>query len=487
MSSRPFPLSRKLLLIALAALASAPVSVAGAAQPGYFPSGPQTNVPVSSLSGWQECYSGPYNATTPMASVLSSCDGSYLMLGGSPESSTTLSVLAAAPRADVLFDTGHTNTPHNANGSGWYFATDWSWGFAPQGQSIQRAQCDAVAGALRLCWHTFPDPEDPINFPAGGLNPGYRLGDLTFIFQQGEGGDYTRHIYEEIGNSASLAPGLLVFATQPQSTISGAKDITITNYAASAMNMTDLTLTGTDPGDFQLGYTNCFRTIAVGRKLPRDRLVRPAAEARDAPEPRPADGHARHRLQRRLEHGLAARHRHRADRRPDRPPGTPGPTGPQGPQGSNTGITGPAGPTGASGTNGTAGSQGPAGPRGSTGAPGPAGANGAQGPKGDKGDKGDPAPAFKIKCNKSKKAKKTCKLIFPAKAWTASAKASASYRLSRRQSVVAAGLGTVRRAKASTFHLNRRTTLRTGSYVLTVRARDLRGHVLVLRGIVRVR
>ena len=172
---------------------------------------------------------------------------------------------------------------------------------------------------------------------------------------------------------------------------------------------------------------------------------------------------------------------------PTGPPGTPGPTGPQGPQGSNTGITGPAGPTGASGTNGTAGSQGPAGPRGSTGAPGPAGANGAQGPKGDKGDKGDPAPAFKIKCNKSKKAKKTCKLIFPAKAWTASARASASYRLSRRQSVVAAGLGTVRRAKASTFHLNRRTKLRTGSYVLTVRARDLRGHVLVLRGTVRVR
>ena len=87
---------------------------------------------------------------------------------------------------------------------------------------------------------------------------------------------------------------------------------------------------------------------------------------------------------------------------------------------------------------------------------------------------------FKIRCNKSKKAKKTCKLIFPAKAWTASASATASYRLSRRQSVIAAGLGTVHRARVSTFQLNRRTALRRGSYVLTIRARDARGHVVVL-------
>ena len=99
------------------------------------------------------------------------CDGSYLMLGGSPESSTTLSVLAAAPRADVLFDTGHTNTPHNANGSGWYFATDWSWGFAPQGQSIQRAQCDAVTGALRLCWQHLPGPRGPDQLPGRRTEP----------------------------------------------------------------------------------------------------------------------------------------------------------------------------------------------------------------------------------------------------------------------------------------------------------------------------
>ena len=110
---------------------------------------------TSLLSGWQECYAGPYNASTPLAAVLSSCDGAYLMLAGSPADSTTLSVLAAAPRADVLFDTGKDpDTPHNANGSGWYFENDFSWGFAPQGAAIFRDECDQLTGALRLCWQT---------------------------------------------------------------------------------------------------------------------------------------------------------------------------------------------------------------------------------------------------------------------------------------------------------------------------------------------
>ena len=180
-----------------------------AAQPSYFPSGPQTNVPISSLAGWQECFSGPYNATTPLAAVLSSCDGQYLMLAGSPANSTTLSVLAAAPRADVLFDTGTTTTARRRttrNGTGWYFANNYSWGFAPQAPAIFRDECDQITGALRLCWQTNFVPDDPSNYPVGGLNPGYRLGDI-YDLNLSEGANYTRHIYEEVGNAASLDAG----------------------------------------------------------------------------------------------------------------------------------------------------------------------------------------------------------------------------------------------------------------------------------------
>jgi hypothetical protein len=480
MSSRPFPLSRKLLLIALAAAAFGPAASAHAAQPSYFPFGPQQNVSTSALTGWQECFSGPYNETTPLSSVLASCDGQYLLLAGSPVNSSTLSVLAAGARTDVLFNTGKDQTtPHNANGTGWYYEPDFSWGFAPQGQSIFRDECDQTTGALRLCWQTNHVPGDP-NYPTDGLNPGYRLGDI-YDLNLSDGANYTRHIYEEVGNSASLTPGLLVFSTQPQSTISGAKNITITNNSATAMNMTDLTLTGTDPGDFQLGYTNCFRTIASGASCRATIAFAPQQKAGIPPNPDTRTATVG------IVSNIASNTmtvRGTATEPTAGPQGPAGPTGPQGPAGSNTGITGPQGPQGPAGS---AGSQGPAGARGATGSPGPAGAQGVQGPKGEPGPAGAAAPAFKIKCNKSKAAKKTCKLIFPAKAWTASASARASYRLSRRQSVIAAGLGTVHRARASVFRMNRRTVLGRGSYVVTLRARDSRGHVLIIRGTVDVR
>jgi hypothetical protein len=84
-------------------------------------------------------------------------------------------VLAHAPRADVIFDTGTGNTPHNANGSGWYFNSSFSWGFAPLGAAIARNSCDTVESSFnalgptspfRLCWHT----------SGGSINGGWRCG-----------------------------------------------------------------------------------------------------------------------------------------------------------------------------------------------------------------------------------------------------------------------------------------------------------------------
>ena len=79
------------------------------------------------------------------------------------DSASSITVLAAAPRSEVFFDTGvSTNTLHYANGSNWYFSDDWSWGFAPANEPLLRAapwRCDggglstSTAGA-RLCWHT---------------------------------------------------------------------------------------------------------------------------------------------------------------------------------------------------------------------------------------------------------------------------------------------------------------------------------------------
>src|SRR6185369_16735397 len=95
--------------------------------------------------------------------LLATCNKAHLMLSCRPVGSPILSVAAHAPRADVTFATGFGNTPHDANGVGWYFNSIRSWGFAPAGDPINLFPCDTLASSLdpsgpdgdkRVCWHT---------------------------------------------------------------------------------------------------------------------------------------------------------------------------------------------------------------------------------------------------------------------------------------------------------------------------------------------
>jgi hypothetical protein len=156
----------------------------------YYPSGPQAFVDKSQLEGWQPCFTGLYDGTESLDTVLAPCNQDLLLLAGGPTDSSTLTVLAAAPRADVLFDTGESNDPHNANGTGWYFSPNFSWGFAKEGDPILRDSCDVAADQdpgpnpdLRLCWHT----------EFGSFDGGYRAGAVTEL---NGSTDYTRYIYQ---------------------------------------------------------------------------------------------------------------------------------------------------------------------------------------------------------------------------------------------------------------------------------------------------
>ena len=168
--------------------------------PPYYPFGPQANVPVASLVGWQVCWSGLYGASTPsLATIQNQCSGDYLLLAGRPVGSLTITVLAAGPRADVLFDTGGSgsptrDTPHVANGVGWYYNANWSWGYARAGDPIQRYSCDVQSANanLRLCWHT----------GGGMINSGYRAG---ANFLNGNNG-WDRLIYQPVAVLDNLAP-----------------------------------------------------------------------------------------------------------------------------------------------------------------------------------------------------------------------------------------------------------------------------------------
>lgn len=153
------------------------------------------NVPVSSLEGWTQCYSDTYgNSGTPVSTILSQCSGAQLLLACRPVGSSTLTLAANAPRADVIFDTGTgVNSTHTANGVNWYFNDSWSWGFAPSGDSVFRDSCDTTNspdGNLRMCWHT----------NSGDINPGYRCGN-TFP----NGTDWERLIFQSAAPTSAPA------------------------------------------------------------------------------------------------------------------------------------------------------------------------------------------------------------------------------------------------------------------------------------------
>lgn len=138
----------------------------------YQPIGPQTDVAVATVTGggWDQCYQDLYsNSGVPLQDIFDGCPGERLMLACRETGSDTLALLAQAERGDALFDTDFSDTPHDANGTGWYFSDDWSWGFAAEGDEIFRISCDVEESGnngQRLCWHTF----------FGELAAGFRCG-----------------------------------------------------------------------------------------------------------------------------------------------------------------------------------------------------------------------------------------------------------------------------------------------------------------------
>ncbi len=144
----------------------------------YWQSGVQQNVPAASLVGWTQCYEDTYaDSNTPMQTILQQCDKSKLLMACRQAGSPSFTLLAMAPRVDVLFDCGQqTNCTKQSNGVGWYYSDDYSWGFAPGGLSVNRNSCDYNDGSqqspeLRLCWHS----------GFGQINGGYRCGDNSLF------------------------------------------------------------------------------------------------------------------------------------------------------------------------------------------------------------------------------------------------------------------------------------------------------------------
>jgi hypothetical protein len=134
----------------------------------YAPVGPQQNVPITSLSGWTQCYSDTYNVDmgAVISNIQTACSGAKILMACRPHNASTLTLLAWGQRSDVFFDTGAGNNQgHTAGPVVWYFNANYSWGFATAGDALDLNQCDENGGADRLCWHTI------------NASGGYRCGD----------------------------------------------------------------------------------------------------------------------------------------------------------------------------------------------------------------------------------------------------------------------------------------------------------------------
>lgn len=103
--------------------------------------------PANLPSGWLSCYNDTYNVTmnsTLVDYILNQCNRTKLLMACRHINSTILSVAAMGYRSDVLWNCGNiTNCVHVANGVGWYFSNDYSWGFVQGGDTVNRIICDA--------------------------------------------------------------------------------------------------------------------------------------------------------------------------------------------------------------------------------------------------------------------------------------------------------------------------------------------------------
>ena len=200
----------------------------------YAPFGVQTFVPESWLTGWTLCFGDDYDdaAYPNITAVLAGpCRGSLLLLACRATGVQYLTVLACAPRGDVLFDTGDSNTPHDANGVGWYFSDNLSMGFAPEGERIDRNTCDEGVEAYyanrtglqqdRMCWHTGAGN----GAAPGELAPGWSCGAQTYL--QDDPGAYQRLIY--MNDATQLY--------SPSTTMSGSVSASTTVSASSSASM----------------------------------------------------------------------------------------------------------------------------------------------------------------------------------------------------------------------------------------------------------
>ena len=152
-------------------------------------SGVASGLSLSSLTGgWSLCHSSAYDSTVSLSTLLNTdCKQGRLLLGCRFQGTNSLVVAAQSIRSavtNVVPDTA--NAFFNSNGVDFFFSTNYSWGFSPQGSGVERTPCSSLSGfPQRMCWPT----QD------GAIVPGGRCGD---DWLSGSTATFERVIYQAL-------------------------------------------------------------------------------------------------------------------------------------------------------------------------------------------------------------------------------------------------------------------------------------------------
>lgn len=115
------------------------LAAASLSQAGVIPAGVQSNVSAATVSGWgwTECHRSGVNVQTAISSVLSSCNGTHLMMGYSSSQGLynilgagTYAAVSAITYADSSTDNNGAALNNWSNGLNFYRTAAYgSWGF----------------------------------------------------------------------------------------------------------------------------------------------------------------------------------------------------------------------------------------------------------------------------------------------------------------------------------------------------------------------
>ncbi len=210
--------SAQILTVILLSASSLLFSTSANAADGYYPSGPQLNVPISTITsaGWKLCWSSLYGDTDTLANIESSCTGKYLLEAGGAVGASSYILAAAGERSSVLKPTELDQTNLN-NGTYWYYSkVGGSMGFSPN-SIINQTIADCTYNGARNCGFDaiYIEGEDPtanfrlswhINGDDETIFGGWRLGHINWlnggsyfygtVGVSGFGSDYIRAIYQ---------------------------------------------------------------------------------------------------------------------------------------------------------------------------------------------------------------------------------------------------------------------------------------------------